>query len=60
MAVQRYDIRDDRDVFVTKYWLPVNRPIFDANGRLVYLLYHVTDATREVEFPSTNAKAAEG
>jgi hypothetical protein len=60
MGVQRYDIRDNRDVFVTKYWLPVNRPIFDANDRLVYLLHNVTDATSEGKFPSTNAKAAEG
>jgi hypothetical protein len=45
---------------VTKYWLPVNHPIFDANGRLVYLLHHVTDVTSEVEFPPAIAKAAKG
>lgn len=45
MPIQHYDVRDPDGVFVTKFWKPVNRPIFDGEGRLVYLLHHVQDVT---------------
>jgi hypothetical protein len=39
MGLQRYDVRDpDTGVFVTRTWLPVNSPIFDADGRVVAVL----------------------
>ncbi len=49
MAVQRYDVRDARGLFVTKYWQPRNAPILDDNGRLVFILHHVEDVTARVE-----------
>lgn len=45
MPVQHYDVRGPDGVFVTKFWKPANRPIFDSEGRLVYLLHHVEDVT---------------
>ncbi len=48
MAVQRYDIRDPAGQFVERYWQPVNSPIHDSDGILVYLLHHVEDVTAEV------------
>jgi len=48
MAVQRYDIRDPGGVFVERHWQPINSPIHDAAGRLLYLLHHVEDITVQV------------
>ncbi|TFV68792.1 diguanylate cyclase [Bradyrhizobium frederickii] len=48
MAVQRYDIRDPGGVFVERHWQPINSPIHDAAGRLLYLLHHVEDVTAQV------------
>lgn len=41
--IQRYDVRYASGHFVERYWQPVNTPIFDAKGRLVYLLHHVEE-----------------
>jgi hypothetical protein len=48
MAIQRYDIRDPDGQFVERYWQPVNTPIFDESGRLIYLLHWVEDVTEQV------------
>jgi PAS domain-containing protein len=48
MAVQRYDIRDAEGNFVERHWQPINSPIQDDNGILIYLLHHVEDVTAEV------------
>lgn len=39
MAVQRYDVRDETGLFVPRYWRPVNIPILDEAGRLLYILH---------------------
>lgn len=41
MAVQRYDVRDASGCFVERNWLPTNIPVYDDDGRLIYLLHHV-------------------
>ena len=48
MAVQRYDIRDLNGKFVERHWQPINSPIQDDNGILIYLLHHVEDVTAEI------------
>jgi len=48
MEVQRYDVRDPTGHFVERYWRPCNTPVFDAAGRLTYLLHHIEDVTGEV------------
>jgi PAS domain S-box-containing protein len=48
MAVQRYDIRDAEGKFVERHWQPINSPIQDDNGILIYLLHHVEDVTAEI------------
>lgn len=47
MSVQRYDVRDAGGDFVARYWQPLNQPVFDDAGRLVYLLHHVMDVTEK-------------
>ncbi|WP_234710109.1 hypothetical protein [Sinorhizobium medicae] len=49
MRIQRYDVRDASGLFVTKYWKPVNTPIFDGEGRLIYLLHQVEDVTEDIQ-----------
>ena len=53
MPVQRYDVRDPNGVFVTKFWQPINRPIFNDDGKLVYLLHHVEDVTAQMSMAET-------
>ncbi len=48
MEVQRYDMRDSAGHFVERYWRPCNTPMFDAVGRLTYLLHRIEDVTGAV------------
>lgn len=48
MAIQRYDIRDSDGTFVERHWQPINSPIHDATGQLIFLLHHVEDVTAQV------------
>jgi PAS domain-containing protein len=52
MAVQRYDIRDPNGAFVERHWQPINSPIRDRDGHLIFLLHHVEDVTDQVRRPS--------
>lgn len=44
MSIQRYDVRDAAGNFVERRWQPINTPIFDDRGRLIYILHHVERA----------------
>jgi PAS domain S-box-containing protein len=51
MAVQKYDIRrpeSDGGGFEERFWSPVNSPVFDARGRLAYIIHRVEDVTEFV------------
>jgi signal transduction histidine kinase len=48
MAVQKYDIRrpeSEGGGFEERFWSPVNSPILDARGRLLYIVHRVEDVT---------------
>jgi PAS domain-containing protein len=45
MAVQRYDLLGADGRFVERHWRPLNVPIFDDGGKLLYLLHQVTEVT---------------
>ena len=49
MAVQRYDIRNAEGMFVERYWRPVNSPVRDEKGEVVFILNQVVDMT--AQFP---------
>jgi hypothetical protein len=49
MAVQRYDVRNADGMFVEKHWRPVNNPVLDDSGDLMFILNRVLDVT--VQFP---------
>jgi PAS domain-containing protein len=48
MAIQRYDIRGLTGEFVERHWQPINTPIRDKDGHLIFLLHHVEDVTDQV------------
>ena len=53
MSVQRYDTRGPAGDFVERYWQPINTPIRDTDGQLVFLLHHVEDVSDQVTRPSS-------
>lgn len=48
MAVQKYDVRRpdaDGGGFEERWWSPLNAPVIDAAGEVVYLIHRVEDVT---------------
>jgi signal transduction histidine kinase len=51
MAIQKYDIRlpaEEGGGFVERYWSPLNAPILDAAGVVVFIVHRVEDVTEFV------------
>ncbi len=51
MAIQKYDVRRDGAVdgeFETRYWAPVNIPIFNAAGEVGWILHRAEDVTERI------------
>ncbi len=45
MGVQKYDIRNSSGDFETKYWSPVNTPVFNDDNEIYLIIHHVEDVT---------------
>ena len=48
MAVQKYDIRrpeSEGGEFEERYWSPVNSPVLDEGGKILYIIHRVEDVT---------------
>ncbi|HZS85511.1 MAG TPA: ATP-binding protein [Stellaceae bacterium] len=46
MEVQRYDLRRPEDgTLDERHWSAVNAPVFDAAGKIAYIVHHVEDVT---------------
>jgi signal transduction histidine kinase len=45
MSVQKYDIRRPDGSFESRHWSPVNSPVLDAQGRVLYIIHRVEDVT---------------
>ena len=48
MAVQQYDIRrpeSEGGGFEERYWSPINSPVIDERGNVVYIIHRVEDVT---------------
>jgi PAS domain-containing protein len=60
MAVQRYDIRDPNGEFVERHWQPINTPIHNRDGHLIFLLHHVEDVTDQMQRPSGEHSGHDG
>ncbi len=53
MAVQQYDIRRPNGSFVIKYWSPLNTPVLDSAGEVMYIIHRVEDVTEYVTLRNT-------
>ena len=51
MALQRYDVPrpETNRGFEKKYWQPINTPVLDENGEVLYIIHKAIDVTRQVE-----------
>ncbi len=59
MSLQKYDIRrppEDGGGYEERYWSPYNAPVFNAEGKLSYILHRVEDVT---EFVSLKRQGGE-
>lgn len=59
MPVQKYDIRrpeSEGGQFEERYWSPMNAPVLDASGRLLYLIHRVEDVTEFVRLRDGRAE----
>jgi len=45
MAVQRYDVRGPSGMFEERYWQPLNSPVLNENGELVFILNRAIEVT---------------
>ena len=45
MAIQKYDIRRPDGSFEARYWSPINSPLLDGSGKLLYIIHRVEDVT---------------
>ena len=48
MPIQRYDLRRPDGTFEERYWNPLNVPLLDAEGEVIYILHQVEDVTELV------------
>jgi polar amino acid transport system substrate-binding protein len=59
MAVQKYDVRraeSEGGNFEERYWSPVNSPVLDKSGELVYIIHRVEDVTEFVRLKRQKAE----
>ena len=45
MDVQKYDVRFPSGEFVPRYWTPLNSPILDDKGDILYILHEVDEVS---------------
>lgn len=53
MAVQKYDIPSPDGGFAERYWSPLNKPIFDRDGNLAFIMHRVEDVTEYIHLRQT-------
>ncbi|MDP4264142.1 MAG: PAS domain-containing protein [Bacteroidota bacterium] len=49
MAIQKYDIRRPDGPFEERYWSPLNKPVLDETGEILYIIHRVEDVTARVK-----------
>ena len=48
MAVQKYDIRRPDGSFEERFWSPLNKPVLDESGNLLFIIHRVEDVTEYI------------
>ena len=52
LPVQRYDIRRPESMgggFEERYWTPINTPVLDEEGKVIYIIHQAEDVTERVK-----------
>lgn len=58
MPLQKYDIRTPDGGFEERFWDPLNAPVFDGAGNLIYITHRVRDVTEQVRQSAAHAEEA--
>jgi signal transduction histidine kinase len=59
MAVQKYDVRrpeSEGGGFEARFWSPVNSPVLDADGNVIYIIHRVEDVTDFIRLKQQDAE----
>ena len=59
LPVQKYDIRRpniEGGDFEERFWSPVNSPVFDADGTLIYIIHRIEDVTDFVRLKAEDGR----
>ena len=56
MAIQRYDVKNEEGVFEERYWNPINYPVLDEQGNILYLINQGEDVTELIRTKQVNKK----
>lgn len=59
MAVQRYDVKNSEGIFEERYWCPVNKPVLDENGDVLYIIHRVEEVTDFVQLSEVSEKTVQ-
>ncbi|MFB9844867.1 PAS domain-containing sensor histidine kinase [Mucilaginibacter ginsenosidivorans] len=58
MAVQKYDIRRPDGVFEERYWSPLNKPVLDVEGEVIFIIHRVEDVTEFIQLQKEREERA--
>lgn len=61
MAIQKYDIRKpekEGGAFEVRYWSPINVPVLDDDGDVVFIIHRVEDVTEIARLKETEGDSA--
>lgn len=56
MAIQRYDVKNEDGLFEERYWNPINYPILDESGNVLYVVNQGEDVTELIRTKQVNEK----
>ncbi|MGL2966981.1 ATP-binding protein [Flavobacterium sp. XGLA_31] len=56
MPVQKYDIRKPNGKFEERFWSPLNKPVFDAENNIQYIIHRAVDVTDFVNLEKDKAQ----
>ncbi|WPU66902.1 sensor histidine kinase [Peredibacter starrii] len=56
MAIQRYDVKNEKGIFEERYWNPINYPVLDDAGNILYVINQGEDVTELIRTKQVNEK----
>lgn len=56
MAIQRYDVKNEKGEFERRYWSPDNKPILNEKGEVEYIIHRTEEVTDFIELTEESEK----